>query len=120
MNGQRRLRQTIPDGHGMPLILRAAGADTASMAERRGPERSGAEGVVLDGNLPGVRNATGLPILWRRESSPAEALDAGADALLVTARSLEDDSEFVERRWQEAHDIGLECVVEVADADELE
>jgi len=115
MNGQRRLSQAISEGDGISLIVPAADADTASMAER-----SGAEGVVLDANLPGVRSATGLPILWRRESSPAEAVDAGADALLVAARSLADDDEFVERRWQEAHDIGLECVVEVRDANELE
>jgi indole-3-glycerol phosphate synthase len=67
-----------------------------------------------------VRDATGLPILWRLDASPAEALDAGADALLLAAASLEDDAEHVERRWQESHDIGLECVVEVRDADELE
>src|SRR5216117_2029332 len=115
MIGQRRFSQAISEGDGISLIAPAADADAASAAER-----AGAEGVVLDANIPEVRDATGLPILWRLDASPAEALTAGADALLLAAGSLEDDAEHVERRWQEAHDIGLECVVEVRDADELE
>ena len=115
MIGQRRFSQAISEGDGISLIAPAADADAASAAER-----AGAEGVVLDANVPEVRDATGLPILWRLDASPAEALTAGADALLLAAGSLEDDAEHVERRWQEAHDIGLECVVEVRDADELE
>jgi indole-3-glycerol phosphate synthase len=115
MIGQRRFSQAISEGDGISLIAPAADAEAAAAAEL-----GGAEGVVLDANLPGVRDATGLPILWRLDASPAEALDAGADALLLAASSLEDDAEHVERRWQESHNIGLECVVEVRDADELE
>jgi indole-3-glycerol phosphate synthase len=115
MTGQRRLSQAIAEGDGISLITPAADADAAAAAER-----SGAEGVVLHLNIPDVRDATGLPILWRVDASPGEALTAGADALLLAARPLEDDPEHVERRWQEAHDVGLECVVEVRDADELE
>ena len=115
MTGQRRLSQAISEGDGISLITPAVDADAASAAER-----GGAEGVVLDANIPEVRDATGLPILWRLDASPAEALTAGADGLLLAAAALEDDAEHVERRWQEAHDIGLECVVEVRDADELE
>ena len=115
MTGQRRLSQAISEGDGISLIAPVTDAGTASAAER-----GGAEGVVLDANLPDVRDATGLPILWRLDASPAEALNAGADALLLGAASLEDDAEYVERRWQEAHGIGLECVVEVRDADELD
>jgi indole-3-glycerol phosphate synthase len=115
MTGQRRLSQAISEGDGISLIAPAADADAASAAEQ-----SGAEGVVLDANLPGVRDATGLPILWRVDASPGEALSAGADALLLAAASLDEDAEHIERRWREAYDIGLECVVEVRDADELE
>jgi indole-3-glycerol phosphate synthase len=115
MNGQRRLSQAISEGDGISLITPAADADAAAAAEN-----SGAEGVVLHMNIPEVRDATGLPILWRVDASPGEALTAGADALLIAAAALEDDAEHVERRWQEVHDIGLECVVEVRDADELE
>jgi len=115
MTGQRRLSQAISEGDGISLIAPAVDANAASAAER-----GGAEGVVVQANLPGVRDATGLPILWRLDAQPAEALGAGADALLLPAAALEEDAERVERRWREAHDIGLECVVEVRDADELE
>jgi indole-3-glycerol phosphate synthase len=115
MSGQRRLSQAISEGDGISLITPAADADAAAAAER-----SGAEGVVLHLNIPEVREATGLPILWRVDLAPGEALNAGADALLIAASALEDDAEHVERRWREVHDIGLECVVEVRDADELE
>ena len=83
-------------------------------------KRGRAEDVVLDRDLPGIREATGLPILWRLDTSPADALNRGADALLIPASALEDDADRVERRWREAHEIGLECVVEVRDSDELE
>jgi indole-3-glycerol phosphate synthase len=115
MTGQRRFSQAISEGDGISLLSPATDADAALAAER-----SGAEGVVLDRDLPGVREATGLPILWRLDSSPTEALNRGADALLVPASALDGDPERIERRWREAHDIGLECVVEVRDADELE
>ena len=115
MTGQRRFSQAISEGDGISLIAPATDAEAALAAER-----SGAEGVVVDRDLPGIRDATGLPILWRLEVSPSDALNRGADALLVPASALEDDAEHVERRWREAHDIGLECVVEVRDSDELE
>jgi indole-3-glycerol phosphate synthase len=115
MTGQRRLSQAISEGDGISLIAPVADAEGAVAAER-----GGAEGVVLDRNVPGVREATGLPILLRMNAAPADALGHGADALLVAAGSLDEDSESLERRWHEAHEIGLECVVEVRDADELE
>ena len=115
MTGQRRLSQAISEGDGISLIAVAADADAAAAAEH-----GGAEGVVLHMRVPEVRDVTGLPIIWRVDVTPHEALTAGADALLLAAESLEDDPEHVERRWQEVHEIGLECVVEVRDADELE
>ena len=89
MIGQRRFSQAISEGDGISLIAPAPDAEAASAAER-----AGAEGVVLDANIPEVRDATGLPILWRLDASPAEALTAGADALLLAAGSLEDDAEI--------------------------
>jgi indole-3-glycerol phosphate synthase len=111
----RRLSQAISEGDGISLIAPAPDAEAAQEAERQG-----AEGVVVERELAGMREATGLPILWRAESSPAEALNAGADALLVAAHGLEDDADRLERRCAEAQDLGLEYVVEVRDADELE
>ena len=78
MMGQRRLSQAISEGDGISLITPAPDADAAIAAER-----GGAEGVVLDANVSAVRDATGLPILWRVDVSPGEALTAGADALLL-------------------------------------
>ena len=111
----RRLSQAISEGDGISLIAPVPDGAAAQEAERQG-----AEGVVVERDVAGVREATGLPILWRAESSPAEALNGGADALLVAAKALEEDAEWLDRRWTEAQDLGLECVVEVRDADELE
>jgi indole-3-glycerol phosphate synthase len=111
----RRLSQAISEGDGISLIAPVRDVEAAKDAERQG-----AEGVVVESDLAGVREATALPILWRAKSSPAQALNGGADALLVAAQALEDDAEWLERQWSEAQDLGLECVVEVRDADELE
>jgi indole-3-glycerol phosphate synthase len=114
MNRHRRLSQAISEGDGISLIVSAADADAARTAEAQG-----AEGVVVDRELTGLREATGLPILWRAEGSPAEALSLGADACLVAAEAIDEDGERVERRYAEALDLGLDCVVEVRDPDEL-
>jgi indole-3-glycerol phosphate synthase len=111
----RRLSQAISEGDGISLIAPVRDVEAAKDAERQG-----AEGVVVESDLAGVREAIALPILWRAKSSPAQALNGGADALLVAAQALEDDAEWLERQWSEAQDLGLECVVEVRDPDELE
>jgi indole-3-glycerol phosphate synthase len=115
MTGSRRLSQAISEGDGISLIVPAA--DPASVKEA---EAQGAEGVVAERDLAGVREITSLPILWRAEGSPAEVRNLGADACVVLAEGLEEDPEGLERRYQEALDLGLECVVEVGDADDLE
>jgi indole-3-glycerol phosphate synthase len=115
VTGQRRLSQAISEGDGISLIVPADDLEAVRRAED-----DGAEGVVVENDVAGVREITGLPILWRGQASPAEALSRGADACLVTARELEDDTTHTERRYSEAFDLGLECVVEVADGDQLE
>jgi len=115
MTGSRRLSQAISEGDGISLIVPATDLESVQVAEEQG-----AEGVVVERDLAGVREATGLPILWRTEGSPAEALNLGADACLLVAEGLEEDSERLERRFAEVLALGLECVVEVRDADELE
>ena len=115
MTGRRHLSQAISEGDGISLIVPASGADDARAAELQG-----AKGVVVEQDLAGIREATGLPILVRAEGSPAEALDLGADALLVGAAALDDEVERIERRYNEALELGLECVVEVGHPDELE
>ena len=115
MTGRRHLSQAISEGDGISLIVPASGAEDAQTAELHG-----AKGVVVEHNLAGIREATGLPILVRAEGSPAEALDLGADALLVAAGALDDEVDRIERRYAEALELGLECVVEVGHPDELE
>ena len=111
----RHLSQAISEGDGISLIVPAT--DLASV---RIAEEQGAEGVVLERDVPGVREATGLPIIWRGDASPAEVIALGADACVLSADALEDDEDRVERRYTEALDLGLECVVEARDADELQ
>jgi indole-3-glycerol phosphate synthase len=115
VTGQRRLSQAISEGDGISLLVPAVDLEAVRRAED-----DGAEGVVVESDLAGIREVTGLPILWRGQTSPAEAMNQGADACLVTARQLEDDAAHVERRYSEASDLGLECVVRVMDGDELE
>lgn len=115
MTRQRRLSQAISEGDGISLIVPAADAEAARTAEAQG-----AEGVVVDRELTGLREATGLPILWRADGSPAEALSMGADACLVAAEAIDEDGERIERRYAEALDLGLDCVVEVRDPEELQ
>jgi indole-3-glycerol phosphate synthase len=109
------LSQAISEGDGISLIVPAT--DLASVQTA---EAEGAEGIIVERDLAGVREVTGLPILWRAEGSPAQVLGLGADACLLVAEALGDDSEQLEGRYAEALELGLECVVEVRDPDELE
>jgi indole-3-glycerol phosphate synthase len=114
MRGARRLSQAIAEGDGISLLVPAADLESLRAAEAQG-----AEGVVVDRELAGVREATALPILWRAGGSPAEVLNLGADACLVTVAGLDADAERLDRRYAEVLDLGLDCVVEVRDAGEL-
>jgi indole-3-glycerol phosphate synthase len=115
MSGSRRLSQAISEGDGISLMVPATDLETVQMAEEQG-----AEGVVLERELPGIRDATALPIFWRAESSPLQAQTLGADACLVVAETLEEDAEHLQRRYEHALELGLECVVEVRNTDDLE
>ncbi len=115
MRGSRRFSQAISEGESIALLAEVADLDSARTAEAEG-----AEGVVVAGRLVGVRDATELPILWKAAGSPAgEAHDAGADAYVLTMTGYEDDDGRLERQHAEALELGLDCVVEVCDEDEL-
>jgi Indole-3-glycerol phosphate synthase len=111
----RRLSQAISEGDGISLIVPATDPGSVRMAEAQG-----AEGVVVEQDLPGLRDATGLPIMWRSDALPADLLALGADACLIPADAVAGDAERLQRRYAEALDLGLECVVEVRDPDELD
>ena len=108
---RRRLSEAISEGDGISTLLHVTGAAEAAAAETRG-----AEGILVTGPLEGVRAATSLPLLVRG-SAPDEAGAAGADAWLLVA---EIDLDELEERYTRTRSVGLECVVDVRDEDELE
>jgi indole-3-glycerol phosphate synthase len=111
----RRFSQAISEGDGISVIVDVADGDAARAAESQG-----AEAVVVRGRLDDVRRATELPILWRSGGAPAEAARAGADACLVVVEDANEDEERLARQHREAIELGLDCVVEVRNEQELE
>jgi indole-3-glycerol phosphate synthase len=75
---------------------------------------------VIRGSFAGLREATDLPILWCGAGSAEDAQRAGADALLLVVEGLEGDDGRLERLHDEALELGLDCVIEVRDEDELQ
>jgi hypothetical protein len=115
MTGQRRLSQAISEGDAISLIVPAADLESAQLAESLG-----AGAVIVDRGVEGIRGAIAVPIVARTERTPAEAVTTGADAYVVPAERLDGDGEELEGLYAEARGAGLECVVEVLDADGLE
>jgi hypothetical protein len=112
ITGIRRLSQAIAEGDGISAIARVGDASAA-----RAAEDDGAEGLVLDRAFEGIRGETALPLLWGPPGPPAEAARAGADAWrLVVAQVRE---ELLASAAAEATELGLECVVDVCDEEEL-
>ena len=115
MRGSRRFSQAISEGDGISLLADVRDADGA-----RGAEADGAEGVVVRDPIDGLREATELPILWCRQTSLEEAQRAGADACLLVLETLEQEDGRLEELHAGALALGLDCVVEVRDEDELQ
>jgi indole-3-glycerol phosphate synthase len=115
MSGGRRFSQAISEGDGISLI-----ADVTASGEARAAEAAGAEAIVLRSNAPDVRDATGLPVLWCGDESVTDALSVSADAYRLALVAHNGDDERLEQLYDEAVDLGLECVVEVRDEDELQ
>ena len=111
----RRFSEAISEGDGISVIAEVGDVDSA-----RAAEAGGAEGLLLRGSLEGLHDATTLPILWRRKGSPREASGAGADACVVVAERIEADADGIEQLQAEAFELGLDCVIEVRDEEELE
>jgi indole-3-glycerol phosphate synthase len=111
----RRFSQAISEGDGISVVVHVDDAASA-----RAAEEDGAEAIALSAPLAGVREATGLPILWRTEASPQAVRDAGADACVLVFEHFEDDDGRLEQVHGDVLALGLDCVVEVANDDELE
>ena len=114
MTGSRRLSQALAEGDGISVLVGVADGAAAMAAEAQG-----AEGLVLDLPAQGVRDTTDLPVL-AGGSSPEVAQQAGADAWLLVAEHHHDEGSQLEDHYRRALDLGLECVVDVRDEEELE
>jgi indole-3-glycerol phosphate synthase len=114
VTGARRLSQAISEGDGISLLAQVADAEGAASAEEQG-----ADGVAVTASGGGVREATTLPILFRGVS-PEDARQAGADGWVLVAEDFHDEGEQLEELNGRAQELGLECVVDVRDEEELE
>jgi len=111
VQSRRRFSETISEGEAISRLVRVTSAAEATAAEA-----AGAEGVAIDGIVEDVRAATALPLLVSG-STAHEAQACGADAWLLVAETAEDD---LEDHHALARELGLECVVDVRDEEELE
>jgi len=114
VTAERRFSHAIAEGDGISVIAAVEDADAARAAEAQR-----AEALVVARDPAVLREATGLPILWRAEVDLEQAAQT-ADAV-VLALSNEEGREIREQqRHQQALDLGLDCVVEVQSEEELE
>jgi indole-3-glycerol phosphate synthase len=114
VTGSRRLSQALSEGDGISVLVHVA--DPAAAAAAAG---QGAEGLVIDRPAGGLREATSLPLLFRGES-PDEARSAGADGWVLVAEHHHDEGVELEEQYARALGLGLECVIDVRDEEELE
>jgi hypothetical protein len=78
VTGARRLSQAISEGDGISVIVHVVSLDEAREAMHQG-----AEALAFSHEIPGLRDETNLPLLWRGEADWVAARRAGADAGVV-------------------------------------
>ena len=110
----RRFSDAISEGDGISVIVPVRDAAAAREAERQR-----AEALVVDHAGADLRDATGLPILWRGPV-PQDASQAGADAVVIVFEALEDEEGRLEETHAHLRDLGLDCVVDVRNDEELQ
>lgn len=99
-----RLSQAIAEGDGISVLVEVSDGHEALRAQEQG-----AGALVVRAGAADVRAASQLPLLLVGAVDSARA--AAADAVVVPA-----DPEI----WDEAQGLGVECVVQVSDSDDLE
>lgn len=109
MTGSRRLSHAISEGTGISIVV-----EVADRAGAQAAETDGAKAVAVTGVAVGVREATTLPLIWRAEGRLREAQEAGADAVVIAV------GDGFEDLVEEAHELGLEPVLQVGEEDEIE
>lgn len=115
VTGARRFSQAIAEGDGISIVVHVD-----DPAAARAAEEQGAEAVVLRRPLDGLTEATSLPLLWRPHGSPEEARAAGADACVLALAALDEEDGELERSYRAALELGLDCVVEVRNDEEIQ
>ena len=105
----RRFSQAISEGDGISVIVAVQDA-----AGARDAESQGAEAILVRDAFDGLRDATELPILWVSDGSPEAGANAGADACIIRA------GERLSESHARAMELGLDCVIQVANDQELE
>ncbi len=100
----KRLSHAIAEGDGISILVEVADAASAQTAERQG-----ADGLVAGDGSDAVRASSQLPLLVRGSTTAARTL--AADAVLIAADL---------RSWSEATAHGIEGVIRVGHAEELE
>jgi hypothetical protein len=98
-----RLSQALSEGDGISILVEVSDADTAESAQK-----DGADGLAVRRAADSVRASTQLPLL-HLGGGPAAAV--ASDAVVISP-----DADA----WDEARALGLECVVRVTSADDLE
>ncbi|MGZ4385659.1 MAG: hypothetical protein ACXVZO_01910 [Gaiellaceae bacterium] len=114
MSGRRHFSQAISEGDGISIVVAVDGAEQARHARDQG-----AEAIVVEQDIVSVREATELPILWLLGGNLDELQRAGADAFVLSLREVEGEG-ALEGLYADAGELGIDCVVEVRDEDELE
>ena len=99
-----RFSQAVAEGDGISILVEVTDAQAALAAEREG-----ADGLAARVGASAVRASSQLPLLHL--GSIAGAREASADAVVVDPER---------GQWDEAQALGLECVVRVDAADQLE
>lgn len=111
---ERRFSHAISEGDGISVVVAVEDPESARAAERQR-----AEALVVEGDPRAVRDASALPILWRAVV-PLERASEVADAYLLVFESFDDDDGRLEELHREATALGLDCVVDVRNEEELE
>jgi indole-3-glycerol phosphate synthase len=99
-----RLSQAIAEGESISILVEVHDAESAGVAERQG-----ADGLAVRRGASAVRASSQLPLL--HFGGTTDASGAAADAVVVSPDLA---------LWDEAHALGLECVVRVTRDEELE
>lgn len=111
VGGARRLSQAISEGESISILVEVRDSGGVIAAAEQG-----AVGVVLRGLCDDLHGPAALPLLVYGPSL-RDAAEVSADAVVVAADG--DDGELADL-VEQAHALGIECVVRVGDEEGLE